>query len=251
MLNASGYGIGPIVTVQLQKSPLQQFESGISASDIQCKQDLELIFKAENGSPACVKPNTAQKLIERGWTKSVVNSISQINSIENRTTSYSSNCLGKEVSRNQTDSLVVLLMSPNSTATVCTTYQFDYNWDSYPNKNIYERGIVHFGLNLGPKFNVTTTPNSLNIINASEGATFSVLYKISSSLDSKGIYDSIPWGSCEQYPLAVGYAASELKKSDFPLEMLLDRPCYNVIFHAASNKIISGMDYAEVIVNGQ
>lgn len=47
--------------------PLQQVESGIPANDIQCKQDLELIFKAENGSPACVKPNTAQKLNERGW----------------------------------------------------------------------------------------------------------------------------------------------------------------------------------------
>lgn len=67
MLNAFGYGVGPIVTVQLQKSPLQQLKSGIPASDVQCTQGLELVIKIENGSPACVKPDTAQKLIERGW----------------------------------------------------------------------------------------------------------------------------------------------------------------------------------------
>lgn len=49
--------------------PLQQLKSGISANDIVCKEGFELIFKSTNDSPACVKPETKTKLIERGWTK--------------------------------------------------------------------------------------------------------------------------------------------------------------------------------------
>lgn len=50
-------------------SPLKQFKSGIPAEDVQCKQDLQLILKAKDGSPACVKPETKEKLVERGWAK--------------------------------------------------------------------------------------------------------------------------------------------------------------------------------------
>ncbi|MDH2908183.1 MAG: hypothetical protein PXX83_08830 [Candidatus Nitrosotalea sp.] len=164
----------------------------------------------------------------------------------------SSDCHGKNISKNQNGSLMVLLMNPNSTATICTTYQFDSSWGSYPNKAIYKGGMAHFGFSLGPKFNVTAIPSLLNMTNASKGDTFSVMYKISSATDSKGIYDySIPWDVCEQYPLAVGYDASELKKSDFPLEVLLGRTCPNSIFHVTSNTIISDMNFTEVITTGQ
>gem|GEM_PF-3364740 len=47
--------------------PLKQFKSGIAANDIECKQGLQLVIKAEDGSPACVKPDTANVLIKRGW----------------------------------------------------------------------------------------------------------------------------------------------------------------------------------------
>jgi len=50
-------------------SPLEQFKSGIAAKDVTCKQGLELILKATDSSPACVKPNTASVLIQRGWAK--------------------------------------------------------------------------------------------------------------------------------------------------------------------------------------
>ena len=36
--------------------------------DIVCKHGLELIFKASDDSPACVKPTSISKLNERGWT---------------------------------------------------------------------------------------------------------------------------------------------------------------------------------------
>jgi len=37
-------------------SLLEQFKSGILASDINCKQGLEVVLKSSNGNPACVTP---------------------------------------------------------------------------------------------------------------------------------------------------------------------------------------------------
>ena len=48
-------------------SPLKQFKSGIAADNVTCNQGLKLIFKAENYYPACVKSDTSQILITRGW----------------------------------------------------------------------------------------------------------------------------------------------------------------------------------------
>lgn len=53
-------------------SPLQQANFGIPASELACKRGQELVFKSTNNSPACVKPETAQKLIERGWGKPIL-----------------------------------------------------------------------------------------------------------------------------------------------------------------------------------
>ncbi len=50
-----------------QLPPLKQISKGILPENVTCKEGLKLIFK-QNNSPACVKPSTAEKLIERGWT---------------------------------------------------------------------------------------------------------------------------------------------------------------------------------------
>ncbi|MCH7561250.1 MAG: hypothetical protein IIC67_07805 [Thaumarchaeota archaeon] len=49
-------------------APLKQFKSGIAIDEIQCKESLILVTK-HDGSPACVKPETKIKLIERGWVQ--------------------------------------------------------------------------------------------------------------------------------------------------------------------------------------
>ncbi len=51
----------------LSNSPKQQIANGVLPKDVICKEGLELIFKSTDGTPACVKPETAKKLIERGW----------------------------------------------------------------------------------------------------------------------------------------------------------------------------------------
>ncbi len=51
--------------------PLEQFKSGVRAKDVICGQGFELVIKIEDGSPACVKPETAQKLVERQWAEPI------------------------------------------------------------------------------------------------------------------------------------------------------------------------------------
>jgi plastocyanin len=54
------------------ESPLKQFKSGILPENTHCPPNLALIFKAKDGTPACVKYTTANTLIERGWAKKTV-----------------------------------------------------------------------------------------------------------------------------------------------------------------------------------
>ena len=48
-------------------SPLKQFKSGIAVNNVFCNKGLQLVIKVEDGSPACVKPETSKILVERGW----------------------------------------------------------------------------------------------------------------------------------------------------------------------------------------
>lgn len=51
-------------------TPLKQMANKVPPHEVICREGLQLIFKAANGSPTCVKPETAIKLIERGWASS-------------------------------------------------------------------------------------------------------------------------------------------------------------------------------------
>jgi len=50
----------------LKAPPLKQITLGVSIDEIQCKEHLVLLKKYD-GTPACVKPATIERLIERGW----------------------------------------------------------------------------------------------------------------------------------------------------------------------------------------
>ncbi|CAE6501382.1 PEFG-CTERM sorting domain-containing protein [Candidatus Nitrosotenuis uzonensis] len=52
---------------QQDMSPLQQVEFGIEPEDVVCDSGMELIIKTGNSSPACVKSETAERLIQLGW----------------------------------------------------------------------------------------------------------------------------------------------------------------------------------------
>ncbi|MDC8451397.1 MAG: hypothetical protein LV477_00655 [Candidatus Nitrosotalea sp.] len=48
-------------------SPMQQFKEGIKPEYVTCWKGLQLIFKAEDQTPICVKPDNVKKLVSRGW----------------------------------------------------------------------------------------------------------------------------------------------------------------------------------------
>lgn len=54
---------------QLHVASLKQIANGISPQDVTCKDGMMLVFKNSDDSSACVKPNTAVKLVERDWAR--------------------------------------------------------------------------------------------------------------------------------------------------------------------------------------
>lgn len=52
---------------QEMASPLQQVASGTEPEDVVCDSGMELLIKTGNNSPACVKSETAERLIQLGW----------------------------------------------------------------------------------------------------------------------------------------------------------------------------------------
>ena len=48
-------------------SPKKQLISGIDVYEIQCNEGYVLMFKVTDGSPACCKSSSVDKLIQRGW----------------------------------------------------------------------------------------------------------------------------------------------------------------------------------------
>ena len=57
----------PVVAKPKMLLPLEQVKAGVAPKDVQCKSGFTLIFKAEDGSPACVDSTVAQILAQRGW----------------------------------------------------------------------------------------------------------------------------------------------------------------------------------------
>ncbi|MDE2589894.1 MAG: hypothetical protein KGL95_09560, partial [Patescibacteria group bacterium] len=98
--------------------PLEQFKSGIPVQDVKCNQGLQLIFKAEDLSPACVKPNTAQKLIERGWAKEIISNRVEVTALRlylftNSTIVNFGHTLGIDIWLNNTHSEQLTLAAQN------------------------------------------------------------------------------------------------------------------------------------------
>lgn len=53
--------------VEANLPPLKQTEKGIPKTHVDCRGDLVLIYKVLTKKPSCVKSDTADLLIERGW----------------------------------------------------------------------------------------------------------------------------------------------------------------------------------------
>lgn len=62
------YYQNPIMEKNL--TPKTQISLGISKDKVSCKEGFEMVFKNLH-SPVCVRPETANKLIQRGWMKEI------------------------------------------------------------------------------------------------------------------------------------------------------------------------------------
>jgi len=58
--------IEPTMITEKQISPKKQISQGIEPEAVKCNEGLVLVLK-HTGTPACVKPDTAEKLHERNW----------------------------------------------------------------------------------------------------------------------------------------------------------------------------------------
>ena len=47
--------------------PLKQIKAGTEPANVTCTEGLELVLRFSDGDPACIKPSSVEKLIERGW----------------------------------------------------------------------------------------------------------------------------------------------------------------------------------------
>jgi len=48
-------------------SPLKQISDGVLPENVTCTEGLAIVLKSTDNSPACVKPQSVDKLIQRGW----------------------------------------------------------------------------------------------------------------------------------------------------------------------------------------
>ena len=243
----------------LISSPLKQFQSGILAQHIQCSDGFELIFKSSNDSPACVKPETKIKLIERGW------GITPNSVLTNNISANNCGQFYRAPGSPHTSTMPILLMNLNSTACTRLTFTIDRNYSATTwhqinftsddlligNYNV-SRHVnllsVSSGKDYAHSFQINVIPQTVDLANFPIGSNFTVIYIIKPLPNATGFYDySIPKLACASYPLAVGHTADHINYSDFSYINQQISPCGSGSYRLAGVEI-SGMNYAYIVL---
>lgn len=188
------------------QSPLKQFKSGMAASKVVCRQEFQLILKREDGSSACVKPDTASILVERGWAKEIVTtSQTSFNQNYNSTRTYlPASFVACDTPFTKSNSgIAVLYMSMNSIGKICVHYT---NWNK-PTQG----GIRIFEANDLTQGAKTITISGSDTIPTGNST---LVYTINSG-NKAGFYGMSFF--CGGIPFAVGYDnQSRIVSKDFP-----------------------------------
>lgn len=193
--NVEGHGVqSPPSTVI---PPLKMIKEGYSTSDVKCNLGLWLVTKTEDGSPACVKPDTAYILIHRGWAKEV--SQTSLYTIPN----ISSAPCDDPYPQSNTG-VAVLYMSPNSTGKICATY---HNPDSPTQPRI----SIFIATDMQQQASEITTSAYPDIIPTGNST---IVYTIKTGSQA-GLYGMSFF--CNSVPFVVGYDnQSRIILDDFP-----------------------------------
>ncbi len=192
------HGVSTIVGFPSELPPLKQFKLGIKIDDITCKSGLDLIIKAEDGSPNCVTIETGKNLVLfHDWATTFGTGM--------KTNDYYPEC---DTMYPRSDSgIPVLYMPTNFLGKICVKY---YNLDNTPT----DIGARIFDANNLTKnaSDVTTWSSNGNILHGNENTTKVYFIKTGNKTGFYGF--SL---TCGGVPLAVGYDAnSTFTTSDFP-----------------------------------
>jgi hypothetical protein len=182
-------------------SPLKQFNSGIAAKDVKCDNGLSLVIKGEDGSPACVKPDTVTKLESRGWAAipTTANEYKVPESVMPCNTPYPQSNTG----------VAVLYMPANSMGKICVRY---YNGNDFL-ATIYPPRMADPNNNNQNAANITIWSDLVN--NTFSKGNLTEVYWIKTG-NQTGFY-GLTVSSCIWTPFAVGYDNnSRIVASDFP-----------------------------------
>ena len=182
--------LGPTWVSPKIESPLKQFKSGTSAKSIVCGEGLILVIKADDGSPACVKLQTAQKLVERGWgtlktivtqnQSSVVNQESSTKeSIRIITEPGQSNGIGKNGFVDATSTIEIIFDNFKQTASPLIIQIFNphggiYKVDNIPSSNIQPDGFYKYQIYI--KGNESTMGEYRVVITHNNATAFTSTY---------------------------------------------------------------------------
>ena len=157
----------------------------------------------------------------------------------------------------------VFLMQPGSTATFCVTYQslWQGNSSSYA-ADLFYKGASSFGLSISKEQCGATTGCSgvlsysfvtsayPSLFQPSAGTDYvTVVYTVRSLSNSTGFYDNgVPSGDCDSWPMAIGYAASQVNSSDFTQRLSVSCPVPELLWRSTS---VSGMNVTYISFGSQ
>ena len=144
-----------------------QEKLGIIPMNFVCKDDFQKIIKGSDNSPACVKPESIPKLIERGWAKSYLDFYSQI----------TPSCLTFDEAKSRTN---FLLKSPainylNFTHYCAQASPIDARLIFYNEDNLPKRSENQFLASGGIIINITLNNESTNPAYGIENKTRSII----------------------------------------------------------------------------
>lgn len=255
-------------STNMLQSPLKQFKSGLTAYDVKCNNDLTLMMKLSDNSPACVKSQTGQKLVERGWGIFIALTTVSSGDLENSCGQFYT----PPKDQGNSTKIPVLLINLNSTGCARYTFTIVYDYNSNPNGIAWSR-IANFtssiriddinfhgdrnqygitsGKDYTSSFQITVIPDTVDLANFPIGSKFTVTYIIKPLPNATGFYDeSILKPLCTRYPLAVGYGADQVDSSDFSMGLVYmqNPPCALGEPYKITTVEISGMNYKEMAI---
>jgi hypothetical protein len=145
-----------LVNTAEAESPRKQMDRGVSAEDITCKAGLSLVIR-NNGSPACVKEDTAERIEKRGLGEIKVREF---------TNTANSDVPIKDLEKTQTLKNSDIQVIPASTGSVVNFYIKDDDLNLAHNgiETVSTAGLFEFTINGisidGPSTMIETGPNT-------------------------------------------------------------------------------------------